>query len=144
MACWNETMKTTAGRQRGDALLEALIGIVLMAVVGLGLAYSTARAANSQRYLNTQNLAIAEIREKLQHVSEPCATDTVTITLAGKSVDFSPECTTENVTVRYTVNGTETSETLASVKTLTSVSTAGSDVTRELFGGDGSIVISLQ
>lgn len=144
MACWNDAMNTTARRQRGDALLEALIGIVLMAVVGLGLAYSTARAANSQRYLNTQNLAIAEIREKLQHVSEPCATTTLTITLATKSVDFSPTCTTENVTVRYTMNGTETTETLASVKTLTSVSTASSDVTRELFGGDGSIVISLQ
>lgn len=144
MACWNETMKTTAGRQRGDALLEALIGIVLMAVVGLGLAYSTARAANSQRYLNTQNLAIAQLREKLQHV-EPCTIDTVTITLAGKSVDFSPTCTTENVTVRYTMNGNTISEPLDEpMKTLTSVSTTSSDVTRELFGGDGSIVISLQ
>lgn len=61
---------------RGDALLEALIGAVLMAIIGLGLVYATSRAAVSQRHTNVQNLAVNRLRTLLQDdgISDGCAT----------------------------------------------------------------------
>lgn len=35
--------------QRGDALLEGLVGALLLAIIGLGLTYAAARAVNTQR-----------------------------------------------------------------------------------------------
>lgn len=49
-------------RQRGDALLEALIGILLMSVVGLGLIFSLTRMFKVQRYTTTQTTALVTMR----------------------------------------------------------------------------------
>ncbi|CAD5108229.1 hypothetical protein [Zestomonas carbonaria] len=58
--------RSTSRRQRGDALLEALIGILLMSIVGLGLVYTTSRVAVSQKDMNLQNLAVSQLRDLLQ------------------------------------------------------------------------------
>ncbi|WP_211468202.1 PulJ/GspJ family protein [Collimonas silvisoli] len=79
-------------RQRGDALLEGLIAILLMAIIGLGMTYVLARAANSQKNLNVQNLTVGQIQATLQNagVAAGCpasgsATSTVQITLTSSS-----------------------------------------------------------
>lgn len=51
--------------QQGDALLEALIGILLMTVIGLGLTYALARVFNSYRFTTTQNIAVTQMRNLL-------------------------------------------------------------------------------
>lgn len=53
-------------RQRGDALIEALIGMLLMSIVGLGLVYTTSRVAVSQKDMNLQSLAVTQMRDLLQ------------------------------------------------------------------------------
>ena len=53
-------------RQRGDILMESLIGLVLMSVIGLGVTYATSRTLVSQRDMNVQNLAVAQMRNVLQ------------------------------------------------------------------------------
>lgn len=63
MPIWSSTERR---RQRGDILLEALIGILLMAIIGLGLVYVTSRVAVSQKDMNLQSLAIAQLRDLLQ------------------------------------------------------------------------------
>jgi Tfp pilus assembly protein PilV len=77
-------------RQRGDALLEGLIAILLMAIIGLGMTYVLARAANSQKNLNVQNLTVGQIQATLQNagVAAGCpasgsATSTFQITLTS-------------------------------------------------------------
>ena len=52
--------------QRGDALLEALIGILLLAILGLGLSYSVARMLAVQRYAATHGIMVAQMRHALE------------------------------------------------------------------------------
>lgn len=52
-------------RQRGSMLLEALVGMVLSAALGLGMAYSAARALSAQRYHSTQTMAVLTMRGML-------------------------------------------------------------------------------
>lgn len=63
----SSTGRKIARRQRGDALLEGLIAILLMAIIGLGMTYVLARAANSQKNLNVQNLTVGQIQATLQN-----------------------------------------------------------------------------
>lgn len=53
-------------RQRGDVLLEALIGTLLMGIVGLGLVYSASKVEVSHSQANAGNLAISQMRSLLQ------------------------------------------------------------------------------
>ncbi|MBM7062772.1 hypothetical protein JQX08_18825 [Pseudomonas sp. UL073] len=53
-------------RQRGDVLIEALLGMLLMSIVGLGLVYATSRVAVSQKDMNLQSLAVSQMRDLLQ------------------------------------------------------------------------------
>lgn len=68
--------RTSKTRQRGDVLLEALIGMLLMMIVGLGLSHATARATVSQRNMNLQSLAVAQMRDLIARHGETLCTDT--------------------------------------------------------------------
>jgi prepilin peptidase dependent protein A len=56
--------------QRGDALLEALIGIVLVAILVLGSVYAASRIAVSQSQSRAQAMAIAQLRNLLQETAD--------------------------------------------------------------------------
>lgn len=130
-------------RQRGDALLEAMIAMILMATIGLGLAYAATRAVNAQRYANTQTLALQEMREELQRRGQAeganglCASGSEsawTWALGNSNISFTLQCASTNITV----NGTT-----LTIPTLRAVSSSDNDASRELFGGDGEIMLSL-
>ena len=53
-------------KQRGDILIEALIGMLLLAIIGLGLVYIISRVSVSQKDMNLHNLVVSTLREKLQ------------------------------------------------------------------------------
>ncbi len=53
-------------RQRGDVLLESLIGILLMSIIGLGITYASSRAAVSQRDMKLQNIVVNQMRSLLE------------------------------------------------------------------------------
>lgn len=52
--------------QRGDALIEAMVAIVLLGVIGLGQVYAVGRAMVAQKYQKGQSLAVQGIRADLQ------------------------------------------------------------------------------
>ena len=52
--------------QRGDALLEALVGILLLAVLGLGLSHAAARMLAAQRYAAAHGIVVAQMRNALE------------------------------------------------------------------------------
>ncbi len=55
-----------AGRQRGDVLLEALVGVLITAVVGAGMAHVASRISVSQRDAKIEMLAVNHMRDLLQ------------------------------------------------------------------------------
>lgn len=128
--------------QRGDALIEALIAILLMAALGLGLAYTAGRALHSQRTMAAQGLAITEMREALQDVdlasSGLCETGsgtTLDYDIAGRTITFEVTCTETSVTM----GGVELSVWLP-----TAIESQSTDDSIALFGEDGRIVFTLQ
>lgn len=144
--------------QQGDALFEALIGFLLLMVLGLGLSYAAARALNSQRYASTQNIALNQMRGLLQDDAKGlrtlCAsggtTQQVKITPVGGDQLQIPvtasNCAQNDVTVGVTGNSalsvTLKGSTSTSVYTRMSFGTsADNDNARSLLG-DTSTVLS--
>ena len=72
--------------QRGDALLEALVGILLLAI--LGLSHAAARMLAAQRYAAAHGIVVAQMRNALetQGIAHLCSNPhTFSITPAGGS-----------------------------------------------------------
>jgi Tfp pilus assembly protein PilV len=128
-----------AKRQRGASIIEALIASLLLSVLFLGLAHVLSRGLLSQRFMNTQNLALLQIRENLQQsdqgivpLCEGEAPNQITVLSA---VTVNSNCTAGTVAVN--LSGLERT---VATRTIT-VSTASNTASQGLFGGDG--VISL-
>ena len=132
--------------QRGDALLESLVGVVLASIVGLGLSYTTSRMMVGQRYVSSQYAVLGQMTDSLQTngVSNICAgSSQVSVSVGTSSVTLpTPTCTTAAVTV--SVSGGSQSATLpAGVVTSMSLSTPSSNTAAiNLIGGNGVITIS--
>lgn len=132
--------------QRGDALIEAMLGILLMTIVGLGLVYAASRALNSQRYQSTQTLAIAQMRNALMTTGATglCAgTSQASVSVNASAVTLpAPACAYASVSVGV-AGSTAFNVTLpAGVVTSLSFSTPSNKETTGLFGGDGVITLS--
>ena len=52
--------------QRGSSLIEAMVAMLILAILFLGIAQVLGRGLVSQRYMNTYSLALLEMRERLQ------------------------------------------------------------------------------
>lgn len=74
-------------RQRGDMLMEALIGVLLLTSLGAGLAGVAGRVLGAQHEAKVADLAVAEMRRMLQQQGEAlCAGPSpLTVTLGGAS-----------------------------------------------------------
>ena len=80
-----------ARSERGDMLLESLIGILLMLAVGLGLTYSAARMVQAQRDTSLHGLALQAVRNALENAPDLqtfCAAPTAT-SVAGMPLQLS-------------------------------------------------------
>ncbi|MFC3606585.1 type IV pilus modification PilV family protein [Stutzerimonas tarimensis] len=106
-------MKAFCNNQRGISLIEAMVSMLLVVVMGLGLAYASSRALLVQRYTTTQNLAVIQMREVLQR---PPIDSTVPLDLGGGSLTANyGSGTTQSITVSITpVNGLPISTTVES------------------------------
>lgn len=135
--------------QRGDALLEAMLAIVLASVIGLGLTYAAARTLSSQRYANAQGLMLNQMRGALatsNGLAAMCETS-VFGKVASQSVELQVKsCQTPELTVsvgdpalpaldNVSVTGVVTRMTLA---------TADSDDTTKGLIGAGAIEVKLE
>lgn len=52
-------------RERGDALLEALIGVLITTLIGGGMAHVVATIMNSQRDAKVENIVVEKLRGQL-------------------------------------------------------------------------------
>lgn len=52
-------------QQRGDFLIESLIGLVLMAIIGMGVVFVTSKMSISQKDMRLQEIAVNQMRALL-------------------------------------------------------------------------------
>lgn len=64
---------------RGDALIEAMVGVLLMAIVGLGTTYAASRIAIAQKHQSVQNTAIMQMRAILRNTDSALLCDGTTV-----------------------------------------------------------------
>ena len=92
----------TRRRQRGDIMLEALVGVLITSVIGAGLAHVVGRVLSSQRDAKVENLVVEQLRSQLQGAGVGlCDGRTVTVSLpdGDKTVTVVCESASANVTV---------------------------------------------
>jgi Tfp pilus assembly protein PilV len=71
-------------RQRGTALIEALLGVFIMTVIGAGTAQIAARIAVGQREMRAEGIALAQMRELLvRQGTNLCDSTTEQVVLPG-------------------------------------------------------------
>jgi Tfp pilus assembly protein PilV len=100
-------LRRTRRQQRGDALMESLIAMLLMTVVCMGMVLGLGRAMVAQKYQKAMSLAVQGIRGSLQRdgVASNCpangtAITPVTLTLTNSPVgEVQKTCTITAVTV---------------------------------------------
>ncbi|GGI21676.1 type II secretion system protein [Oxalicibacterium faecigallinarum] len=139
--------------QQGDALLEALVGMLLIAVLGLGLAYAAGRAMNAQRYAATHGIVLSEMRNAMEKtgIKTLCTGSGFTInpTLADGShpipalnIPAPTNCTPETITVsvRNSAGGIDTSFPTSNVSIITRMQL--STPTAESVLGPGVVTLS--
>lgn len=52
--------------QRGDILIEAIVGVLLTAIIGAGMAYVASRIAATHRDAKVEQMVVERLREQLQ------------------------------------------------------------------------------
>lgn len=136
---------TERRQQRGEMLLEALVGMVLLGVLGLGLSYATARILAQQRYANTQDLALGQMRFALesQGLQALCGGAVGPLQIGAAQLTPTLQCQTQSVSVTVPAGGGLPAMTapITSVVTQLRYATPGSDAQATQLLGHGSVVI---
>ena len=131
-------------RQRGDVLIEALIGTLMTAIVFVGVNTALSKTLHSQRYSNAQRLALLQMRNEIQTggIADICSGGAGSATVVGQTVSQSAACTSLDVT--FAINS-DLSISLAAgdvPATSFSLSTAADTISQGLFGADGVLTMS--
>jgi prepilin peptidase dependent protein A len=125
-------------------LIESLVGTVIAAIMGLGLAFTCSRVMVSQRYVTTQNLVLDQMANALSStgVSTLCAgTSTASVTVSSYTLSLTPTCTETAVSVS-TASGAQAVTLPAGVVTAMTFSTPSLNTTAQtLLGGNGVMTI---
>ncbi|MBT0568900.1 hypothetical protein KIK84_01050 [Curvibacter sp. CHRR-16] len=81
--------------QRGDALIEALVGMLLMSVISLGLAFVMTKTLNNQRNTSVGSRTLVEMRQVLSDtgVSTLCGSSGTAVSTSSQ-VAVTPTCST--------------------------------------------------
>ncbi|WP_459747745.1 type IV pilus modification PilV family protein [Pseudomonas sp. 3A(2025)] len=129
----SKSFEASPRAQRGDILLESLIGIVLMAIIGLGMTYASSRAAVSQRDMKVQNIAVSQMRDLIAKYGKTlCSTNstraTITLPTQTTAITLDASCTDA---ASVTIGGVAVSPTSTLGKVV--LTTRSSD--SSLFGG---------
>lgn len=114
--------------QQGDFLIEAIIGLALMAIVGIGVVHMSDRISLSKRETSVQDLVINQLRDLLVKNGSGSlklcgtgASQAPTINIPGRPnpVAVSVDCgSTSNITINsVTVSGVQ-QPVILSVKTI--------------------------
>lgn len=104
--CAGSINLSKAANQRGDMLIEALIGLVLMAIVAVGVTTITSKVEKGKREMSVQDLAISQLQELLVKngtgAINLCDSTDETITLPDETITV---VATGCARVAATVNG---------------------------------------
>lgn len=124
-------------QQQGLTLIESMIAALLISILFLGLAHVLARGLVSQRYLNTHNLALLEIRERIQQSGDAnFCTAPGNLSWVG-AIPLTANCVDTTVTISVGSISAQVNAHALTVSTQSNNSTA-----TQLLGGDGVISIS--
>ena len=133
-------LRSTDRAERGDALLEALVGVLLSAVLVLGAAYTATRIAMSQSQSRTQAMAITQLRNLLQETADTSAwcqgASPPAIRIRPADASLAPI----DLAVTATCT-TPAGVTLGSVSITPPARVKLSVTSRSLFGGAGTLVV---
>jgi len=134
-------VSSSTSRQRGDALLEALVGVVLVAIIGMGSAYTASRIAVSHKFARTQAMAVSQLRQMLQSPSDIAAwcSGTAPPAVRIRPADTAIAPTDLSVTVTCSAAGTLTigGRSIATPPQRVTLTVSSS----ALFGGNGTIAV---
>jgi len=129
-----------AFRQRGVSLIEAMVSTLLLSILFLGVAFVLSRGLVSQRYMNTQNLALLEIRESLQQTAGGatgfCNSPPALTWLGAVALEKGSDCKVTKVPL--SIGGIDVEVDAQSIQ----VFTTSNPTSQGLFGGDGRIRVS--
>ncbi len=148
--CTSGRPRPACRRERGDALLEALIGVLLTVVIGLGLSYAASRTLVEQRNQTTQNAVLAQVSNALLTTGVPSlCTSGINVALKNANINAtlklqsSPVCASAPITVSVTGGAATLSAALpAGVVTSMHFVTPGDAASIALLGGNGVLAIS--
>lgn len=78
------TCSKPRSRERGDALLEALVGVLITTLIGGGMAHVVATIMNSQRDAKVENIVVEQLRGQLHAGGVGlCAADKIALKLTS-------------------------------------------------------------
>ncbi|WP_449467846.1 hypothetical protein [Stenotrophomonas humi] len=89
-------------RQRGDMMLEALVGVLITSLIGAGLAHVAANMMDNQRDAKVENLVVERLRDNLYSKGVGlCSGSTVEIALptGNRNARVSCEAASANVSM---------------------------------------------
>lgn len=93
-------------KQRGDVLLESLIGVVLTGILGAGMAQVASRIAVSQHDAKRENLVMEQLRGRLQGDGLAlCESTEVVLSLPGTEAPRAGVTCAQPVQVSVTIEG---------------------------------------
>ena len=132
--------------QSGAAMMEALIGSLLLGIIMVGINTALSKTLVGQRYMNAQNIVILGMHNRFQDagIEDMCGgTTPASITLGGQSIAYdTPNCQSAAVTVAIN-SGLSISLASGNVQgTSFSLSTDSTSATQSLFGGTGVVSVS--
>ena len=134
--------------ERGNMMLEAVIGLAVGAILGLAMAWGAAQAMHSQRFSTAQSTVVFAMRQKLSVASAPVfaasaasAQSTVTtlnVPIGGVGVTLTGVTTCQPpVAITMAVGGS--SSTVNYRKPCTLSTNSGDAANKSVVGGDGVI-----
>jgi len=134
------TAKMSRHPQRGDALIEAMIGGLLLVILFVGTMLAVSKIMTSQRTMNAQNIVILQMHEALQTngIEAICGGASAgSDAIAGRTVTFSSTCS--NASVTLTMNSLSVAVIGVQGTTFT-LSTTSDSNSIDLFGGNTGII----
>lgn len=130
---------TRSKKQYGVSVIEAIVAMLILSVLFLGLAHVVSRGLVGQRFLNTQNMTLLEMREVIQTTNVCSGSHSLTL-ISTISLDATcPNRSDVSISV-----GSVPAVALEGINLppVITVSTSSNSTTENFFGGDGVIRIS--
>ena len=131
-------------KQIGEALLDAIIAMLLAMVVGLGPVYIASRGAVAQTQASYKNMVVLEMRKLLDTpVSTLCGTPPqITVNQVGNSTAVLSLPVTVSCTTRVATGIVIGGRTVNPTGTLSAQTISLSVTDSAMFGGGGTITIT--